>query len=142
MFLVAIRFTHYAPKDSEEGIKEYVISDSFEKVLEYIEKTYYGVFGEEDDEGSVCPSKEWWDAHPDAKREADQLGFKVDEYGFGLGLGDVVGPYRDIVIWWGGNDFGDVEDAYYGVTQYHWETQRISSENAATLVGLGIAKIV
>ena len=54
--LVQLGFIHYAPKDSEEGIKEYLIVDSMEQIVPYMIKEYgYGYFDDiEEDEDEGC----------------------------------------------------------------------------------------
>ena len=39
--LYAILFTHYAPKDSEKGIRELIIAPSDSEVYDYIAKDYW-----------------------------------------------------------------------------------------------------
>lgn len=42
MLLVTLRFKHYSPKDSEEGIVGYLIADTIGEVMQYVNKNLNG----------------------------------------------------------------------------------------------------
>ena len=143
MFLVAIRFDHYSPKDSEPGIKEYVIADSMERVIAYVDEEYlYHKLSrvndeneDEDDQLFLSPDEDWINSNPGKLDEARSLGLEVDEYN------GVTGRSDKMILWYGGDDCGDVSDAYYGVTHYNWrDAQQISESIANELLQLKIAK--
>ena len=51
MNLYKIKFTHYAPKDSSSGIKEFIIAQNEEGVFNYIDKNHvYDSWTEREDE--------------------------------------------------------------------------------------------
>ena len=56
MNLYKIEFTHYAPKDSSSGIKEYILANNDEEVFDYINKNYTwnGWTEREDEWGNEC----------------------------------------------------------------------------------------
>jgi len=142
MFLVEVGFMHYGPKSQEDGIKELIITGSMEQAVAYIDKEYLFnnlenyVGPDPEAEGEYfSPCNAWWDKNPHKKDEALNRGLTLSGYG------DVQGSYKEICLWWEGDDWKDPEDCYYGVTQYSWRNyQEISEEDAAVLIRLGLAK--
>lgn len=138
MRLYPIGFVHYSPKDSEQGVKEYVIANGDDEVIEYVSQTYrFGdLLGYDEDETSIRYDEEWLKRYPLKLAEANTLGFDIDtEYHY------VTGPNTHMIRWYEGEDFKDADNAYYGVIHYYWrDSIDISNEDAAVLVRLGLAK--
>lgn len=135
--LVEVRFVHYSPKDSEEGIKEFILADSLEQAIGYIDDEHmFGALADEDGEVSqeAYVTEEWLKANQHRLDEAKALGLRVDEE-----YHSVSGPSPAITRWHQGTTWKDAEDAYYGVTNWDWSRHRhISEEDAQVLVRLGI----
>jgi hypothetical protein len=138
--LIQIGFTHYAPKDSTDGIKEFIIADNMEQALKYINEEYlHGELFDEDEyneERSFYPGEEWWKKNEHKRKTTKDFGLEIDEFD------DVKGLAKNLTIWLEGTHWQEVSDAYYGVTQYDWSKyQEISTLEAALLVKeLRIAK--
>ncbi len=108
MNLYKINFTHYAPKDSKEGIITYLVASDDEQVYEYIksepsinESGLYNSWKHDEEECvegfDIYDEKFNWIGHESFKEKMIRLGGEMyDEY-------------------------ADVSDAYYGVTHYGWE---------------------
>lgn len=143
MILVELRFVHYSPKDSKEGIKEFLIANDEAQAVAYIdnEHMYDSLFEDDDvielgdeDMESFYPSKEWWESHPGMKEKAIAAGLEVDEY-------NVSGKSKSITLWYKGTTWQDTDDAYYGVTHWDWSRQRpLNPDEVAMLIELGVAK--
>lgn len=138
MILIELRCTHYSPKDLAEAIKEFLIADSIEQALPYIDRVHlFGNLADMEADGettTVYPNDEFFEKRPDAREEAKTLGLEVNEH-------EVEGPAHLITKWWRGTTWKDVEDAYYGVTHYEWgKHQEITAEQASVLTALGVAK--
>lgn len=114
MKLYKIMFTHYSPKDTEDGIKGYVLAETEVKVMQYIDVTYrLGGWSDAD------PLEVW-----DSKLE------KLIER-----------PFLDKVMKERGDYWEEVSDLHYGATQYEWdEGVEISNEDAAVLLRLKVAE--
>ncbi len=144
--LTKIQFSHYAPKDSEDGIKEFVISDTLEQVVLYVDKEHLFnyLFGEnydenKDEECSLTLTKGFLD-NPEKKNQLEQHNLALKEWG-GTMSPDVVGTARNITLWLEANNWQDFDDASYGVTQWDWSNhQEISQAEAEVLLNLKIAK--
>jgi hypothetical protein len=137
MLLVALKFVHYAPKGSQEGILEYLLADTLESALEYIYKEYRIDGIDPNQTGHFFPNDDWWKSHPTKRQEAIDLGLTVDR------IAAVDGPEDVFTKWFEGNDWQEPSDLHYGVTHYSWgERQEISAADAAVLSKLGIAKTV
>lgn len=137
MLLIHLRFTHYSPKDSEDGLKELLLAESVEQALPYIDKEYLydHLKDAEDDEAYHSVDDDWWEQHPGRKEEAVAMGLTVNEYG------SVEGPAHVMTRWWRGNSWKEASDAYYGVTHYDWDIAKpVTDEEAAVLLKLGLAK--
>lgn len=140
MLLVPLWFKHYAPKDSEEGIKEFLVVDNIDQLIEYVDNEHmYGRLQDQKDdeqESSLSFAEEWIAERPHKVEEASELGIVLDvEYH------SAEGPSHLLTRWWGGNDWEEVSDLYYGATQWNWEKrQEITEEELAVLMKLGLVK--
>lgn len=100
MKLYEIRFRHYAPKDSEEGIKCYYCTDTDEDVYEWLKS-----------EPELKPEEEgiylnWkYKDNPDNEDEFEE--------GFKERIIKCCGDMYD--------EESEVYDLYYGATQYGWQ---------------------
>lgn len=121
MKLYRVTFTHYAPKGHHEGVESIVCAPSEAAVFNHLDAVTYGRWTEdqdedaEDDEWSPSSEKPLSDA--DLARVAD-LGLSITTEPWGITL---VGPRGAMVRFHRGDHYRDVEDAYYGATQYAWE---------------------
>ncbi len=146
-WLVVLESSHYAPKDGNDAIQEILIANDADQALAYIDKEHlYDYFADEDhsdkeeESGYFSPTKEWWDANPSKRDEAVSLGLEIVEYSHDI-TPSVRGTGDALTRWLQSNTWKDVEDAYYGVTQFTWQRQQsISDEDAATLLRLSLAK--
>ena len=112
--LYSIRFKHFAPKDSKEGIVGYVIAHSSEDVYEFIksepELNGVNIYNEFEDKENGFEDGE--DGFEDEGNEVDN----IDEESF-----------KERMIRLGGEMYdedAEVNDAYYGVTHYGWKFER------------------
>jgi hypothetical protein len=136
MLLVPISFIHYGPKDSEEGIKEYILVNSIEEAVNYIKEKHCSYLLDEDDTGMFSTTEDWWDKHPEKRQQALDAGLTIDEFGY------VEGNAKALTLWLEGNDWKDVEDAHYGVTHWSWAGSKpIRDDQAATLIMLQLATV-
>lgn len=137
--LVKLAFTHYSPKDSEDGVKAFLIVDSEDRLIAHIGKECILSLDDYADDGetSVCVTNDWLKSHPNAVDRAKQAGLTVEtEYG----LTDIGGNKRNLILALQGDTAFDAEDCYYGVTHYDWSDQRqITGSEAEMLVSLGVA---
>jgi len=128
MNLYALKFTHYAPKDSKEGIISYLVAIDDEQVYEYIksepsindnglynswkyyEEEYVGGYDIYDDNYN-------WIGHESFKERMVRLGGEMYD------------------------EEADVSDAYYGVTHLGWELVKegISIEEMGIIKNAGIS---
>lgn len=144
--LYKITFDHYGPKDSKEGIEEYVIADDEELVVQHMIFAHilcWEDWEEDGDEMTFSTYATHWDENPDALDRADALGLKVTigEWGSRKGKPTGVKGKTAAVARWLRADPRVVEDVYYGRTVYAWDAGTpITDDDAATLVRLGIAK--
>ena len=144
--LVKLAFVHYSPKDSEDGVKAFLIVDSDDclvpvassRLIAYIkENCIFSLDDYAEDEDGVYLSSDWIASHPNAVDRAKEAGLKVKTK---YGLTEVEGNKRDIILALQGNTAFEVEEAYYGVTQYDWsDLRQITDAEAEMLVNLGIA---
>jgi hypothetical protein len=107
MNLYALKFRHYAPKDSKEGIITYLTAESSEAIYEWL-KSEPVVNGD-----MIFNSYQY--------KEDDNETFNIydDDY-------KVVSTetFKERMVRLNGEMFdedADVSDAYYGVTHYGWE---------------------
>lgn len=112
MNLYEIRMRHYAPKDSKEGIICYLLTESNEKVYEWIKS-------EPKIEGCELYNSWMYDDDP-------------NEEGFKERIIKCNGDMYD--------DESEVYDLYYGATQYGWRLikENISEETVLIIKACGI----
>lgn len=118
MKLYKIDFTHYAPRGSDWGIKEYVLSENDRQVFEYLAKGYANWNDILSDDTYI---EEDWESYEEFESHQKQR-------------------YEDIF-----NNKGDYEeelcDLYYGATRYGWEEiDFIDEDDAEVLIRFNIAK--
>lgn len=133
MKLVTIKFEHYAPKDSESGVAEYVLADDHEAVTDYVDRVHMlGTI--RNDDGDV---REAWLNNRERPEGAERYGVKQSPDYDAV----VVGTFSQLARWTKGTLWDSTEDSYYGVTLWDWsEARDISDADAEVLVRLGIAK--
>lgn len=126
MNLYKINFTHYAPKDSKEGIITYLVAIDNEQVYEYIKSE-----PRINDNGLY---NSWKDCEDDNK--------VYDIYDNNY---NVIGTesFKERMIRLGGEMYdedADVSDSYYGVTHLGWELVKedISIEEMGIIKNAGI----
>ena len=108
MNLYKIIFDHYAPGDSEKGIKCLLLAEDDERVYEWFKTN-------PDINGSRIYT--YWSDREDPEEYAASLGIDEKE------IADME-PYKDKIIRLKGDindDDVDFSDAYYGITLYGWE---------------------
>jgi hypothetical protein len=141
MILCEIKFRHYSPKDSEEGIKEYVIADTAQQIEDYVDKEHLcGELSEQPDGEEHCAflTPEWVQRLKDRMELLPQYGLTLDLQECG---NTVAGSSQSITKWLQGTWWIDITDAYYGVTHYDWSKQRVITElDESILYKLGLAK--
>ena len=121
MNLYKILFSHTAPKDSEKGIKGYLLAESDEQVYNYIDKEY----------NCEC----WKDSDEDEDREPIEL----YDYNY-----DVIGTetFKEKILRIKGemNDEDyDYSDAHYGITLLGWEVvEENTTKDFTEMIELGI----
>lgn len=117
MNLYKIIFSHYSPKDSEIGIKTYLLANNEDDVYNYIDKEYnYGCWKDQEEE----------------KYEVFN-----DDY-------DIIGTetFREKIIRIKGDmndeDY-DYSDAFYGITLYGWKLIKENVDfDLSNVIELGI----
>jgi len=107
MNLYVLKFKHYAPKDSIEGIVTYLIANSSENIYEWMKSE-----PEINDHYIINSYKH---------NENDDKIFNIYDENY-----NVIGTetFKERMIRLNGEMFdkdADVSDAYYGVTHYGWE---------------------
>lgn len=152
MLLVAIQFKHYAPKDSEEGIKEYVICNDINDVAGYMDSTWlsgrlkdWENDGDEDEFSPCLEDEDYekWIAENKDKLEKLGLELEVSEYDGKIFGVTASGPKHLLVKFCKGTYFEEVSDAYYGVTQWDWiNFKEITEDQKQVLVATGVAKVI
>jgi hypothetical protein len=118
--LYQILFRHYAPKDSEFGIKTFVLADDEVTIRDRIDAQFqFGAWKERDEDGPQ-----------------DVYGDDYEVIGQELYLARMLrlrGEYND--------PDHEVSDLYYGATQWGWDEGReITEALAVELIRLGIAQ--
>lgn len=116
--LYKIVFKHFAPKDSEEGIKEYVVADNEDQIFDHIVANHSGG---------------WEDRQEDEPYDIYNDDFEIiGKESFKEKMMRLKGEYHDEGV--------DVSDAYYGVTIMGWEKiENTSDGQIKTLLELNIA---
>ena len=119
MNLYEIRFRHYAPKDSKEGILTYLLAESDKKVYEWIRSEPKLKNGK-----SIYVGWMYKD-NPDDEDEFEK--------GFKERLIECSGDMYD--------DESEVYDLYYGATQYGWKevNSDITHKEFTELKRLGVS---
>lgn len=98
MNLYEIKFTHYSPKDSKEGIVCYLTAKDDEQVYEWMKEGIENFTGHEHHTN-----------YEDSESDGDTLDDK---------------PFKESIIESQGcanNDYVEVSDLYYGATLYRWK---------------------
>ena len=114
MKLFKVTFMHYSQKDSEEGIKGYVLAETEHEVMLHIDASY--VY----DSWKGSEPIEVWD---------EKLEKLIER------------PFLDKIMKERGEYWQDVSDLYYGATQHGWEEGvEISDADAEVLLRLGLAE--
>ena len=131
--LYRVTCTHYAPKDSHEAIQCVIRAPSEDAVFAYLNALTYGLWDDDEDAKDV----EWSPADPLTDEEtarATALGLEIviEEWGTTL-----TGRLPAMVRFRRGDDFREVEDAYYGCTQYRWEAIPAEAEDDVLRAVLG-----
>jgi hypothetical protein len=112
--LYAVRFEHYGPKSSEDGIKSWVVADNELQVIVETDRTFaYGGWLE-----TILEEAAGEGTNPAGTELASLL-----RYG-----GDIDDPDKDL------------RDAYYGITRLGWTPGlNIDDAEVGVLVRLGVA---
>ena len=126
MNLYIVEFKHYSPKDSEKGIKGYIVAENDEEVYEFI-KSEPEMLGET-----------IYNSYADKESYNEETDIYDDDY-------NVIGTetFKDRIIRCHGDmydEYSEVSDLYYGATQYGWVCviNDIKSEDVERLRYLGI----
>ena len=116
MNLYEIRFRHYAPKDSKEGILTYLVAENDKRVYDWLRS--------EPKVDDFTLYNSW--AHKDSPEDGDY------EDGFEERIIECSGDMYD--------DYSEVDDLYYGATQYGWKLakENISVDDATIIKELGV----
>jgi len=126
MNLYIIEFKHYAPKDSEKGIKGYMVAENDEEVYEFIKsepemhgETMYNSYADKENDGEET------DIYDDDDNVIGTETFKDR----------IIGCHGDMY-----DEYSEVSDLYYGATQYGWTCaiKDITSQDVEGLRYLGI----
>lgn len=93
MNLYAVKFRHYSPKDSKDGILTYLLANSDEDVYNWIRSEPESIYVS-------------WMCYDDPKNSEYEEGFKER----------IISCHGDMY-----DNESDVFDTYYGATQYGWD---------------------
>ena len=111
--LYEIRVTHYAPKDMHTATQEYVVAKDDREVFEYLAKGYA-----------------YWE---EMITDWESFGYESEE--------EAMAEYEEIYNC--KSDDRDVEDLFYGVTQYSWqEVELIDSYTKDLMIKNGLARLI
>ncbi len=123
--LYRIRFCHYAPKDSEEGIKGYVVVEDEAAIADYVAKEYMLL----DDEALNERLNKYGELDYYEEEEVDEEEF------FETRLARLARHKGDM-----DDDRDLMADLYYGATLYKWEeiTRDVTEAEVLLLEKLGI----
>ena len=127
MNLYIIEFKHYAPKDSEKGIKGYIVAENDDEVYEFI-KSEPEMFGE-----TIYNS--YADKENDEDEDIDIYDDDNNVIGKETFKERIIGCHGDM-----NDEYSEVSDLYYGATQYGWTCviKDIASQDVEGLRYLGI----
>ncbi len=142
MRLYKVKVTHWSPKDSHTSIEGFVVATNEEQVIEWIPNLDGWEDWEADEVGEVYPSESWWKEHSSEADRARSMGLTVElcDWGEREGKPEAVMGLKTILLRWWRGDFEEVSDLHYGATQWKWdEGKPISADDAAVLVGCGVA---
>lgn len=127
MNLYKILFRHFSPKDSEEGIKTFLVADSDEAVYEWLK----GEPRIADDAGLY---NSW------AYHEQDEVTHDIYDEDYNI-IGTETSKER-IIRFCGelNDDEVEVTDTYYGVTLFGWEkvAENVNDSDIEAAMRLGI----
>ncbi len=120
MKLHKIHFSHYSPKDSEQGVKTYVLADSEIAIRDRIDATFkHGAWKDAEGDGPIDIYNDDFEVIGQEGRLERALRLR----------GDI------------DDENNDYADAYYGLTFWGWdEGQDITEDLASELIRLGIAE--
>jgi len=107
MNLYVLKFRHFAPKDSIEGIITYLVAESSEEIYEWLKSE------------PEINGNQLFNSYQYSEDENKTFNIYNKDY-------DVIGTetFKERIIRLNGEMFdedADVSDAYYGVTHYGWE---------------------
>ena len=126
MKLYKIIFTHYSPKDSQEGICTYVIANDDEQVMRLVDEKY-------------C-----WGAWKEKQQIMDEEGEMLDIYDNHYNTIGQETFLQRVLRYKGECNDPDLEpqDLFYGATYYGWEEtdSDITELSASVLLDLGITE--
>jgi len=131
--LYLVTCTHYAPKDSHEALQCVIRAPSEDAVFAYLNTLTYGAWDYNEDAEDV----EWSPANPLTDEEtarATALGLEIVHEQWGTML---AGRLPAMVRFCRSDEFQEVDDAYYGCTQYRWEAIPAEAEDAMLRAVLG-----
>lgn len=119
MNLYKIKFTHYSPKDSKEGIFCFLLASNGEEVYEWMKNNDCKVEGYE-------PCNFYFDDHEqnyDINYEGEPFEWSSMDYK------QYSGTYKEMVIYFQGEDhpYQEYTDLFYGKTIYGWECLEIDT---------------
>lgn len=131
MKLYAITFKHYAPKDSESGIKTLVLANNDEQVYEFI-ASEPEINGDQVYNSWRAYEKFAWSDDLECFTSGDEEKFWENE-------NDDPEPFKDHTIRLKGDYDSELNDLYYGATQYGWELKKENpTTDFAELIELGL----
>jgi hypothetical protein len=116
--LYRVTATHYAPKGSWTGIDRIVSAPDDAAVCDHINSFAYWIdedLDEDQEDDGWSPDAAMSDSETE---RALSLGLTIEAEPWGV---TITGPRRAMIMFHRGDHYRDVEDAYYGCTQYQWE---------------------
>lgn len=123
-FRVTIK--HYAPKDSETGLHSVWSAPSEQVFWDNIKSQFYLEYNDSDDVDEDSDDSE--ESKPEAEIKNPSADILERAAKFNVTVEHSCGEYyrltgkiNDIIRTLRGDTFREVEDAYYGVTQFEWE---------------------
>lgn len=126
MNLYKLTFTHYAPKDSETGIIDYLLANNDDEVYDYISTNHAFWIDNENYE------KEYYENY-----DEEEYGFKHSDEN-----GNKETFRQNVIRNRSDNEANEPHDTYYGFKNHGWELlhENISPLNLAGAIILGIIK--
>jgi len=143
MILVRVDFTHYGPKDYQEGIHGYWILNDERQVLKAVDTWEWALREDEVEEVGLEDLHQGGEnGSASIAARAEMLGLEVQQlpYDWGDTYPAVRAHTSDLLILFRG-DFCEVVDTFYGCTQYSYDivATDLSEDDAQTLLRLNIA---